>query len=312
MSKNILITGAAGYIGSILLEKLSQHYTVIGLDLRADDSRAAPIVQGDIRDPSVADLMLKHEITHVVHLASVIEASDDPARDYDIDVNGTKNIIESCLRAKVEHLCVASSGAAYGYHADNPEWLDEHDPVRGSDEFPYSKHKRIVEDMLAAYRQSHPELKQLILRPGTVLGANTHNLITNLFRMKRILAVQGSASPYVFIWDEDVVNIMEQGVSEEKTGIYNLAGDGALPIREIAALLHKPVLSIPPHVLKSALWIGKKLQVSRYGPEQLKFLQYRPVLSNRRLKEEFGYTPQKTSKECFLYYAENARKRGDL
>jgi UDP-glucose 4-epimerase len=35
------------------------------------------------------------------------------------------------------------------------------------------------------------------------------------------------------------------------------------------------------------------------------FLQYRPVLANRRLKEEFGYTPLKTSREAFVYYAES-------
>jgi hypothetical protein len=39
-----------------------------------------------------------------------------------------------------------------------------------------------------------------------------------------------------------------------------------------------------------------------YGPEQVVFLKYRPVLSNRKLKEEFGYTPLKTSEEVFRFY----------
>ena len=46
------------------------------------------------------------------------------------------------------------------------------------------------------------------------------------------------------------------------------------------------------------------MKLSRYGPEQVKFLQYRPVLDNQKLKNEFGHTPVKTSKEAFLYYAE--------
>jgi UDP-glucose 4-epimerase len=44
------------------------------------------------------------------------------------------------------------------------------------------------------------------------------------------------------------------------------------------------------------------LGLAQYGPEQVDFLRYRPVLSNRRLKEEFGYRPQKTSAEVFDFY----------
>lgn len=306
MTKRILITGAAGYIGAILLNTLSKDYDVVGLDLRADDEQSAPILQGDIRDPALVQILRKHKITHVVHLASVLESSGDPARDYDIDVNGTQNVIDACIAANVRHLTVTSSGASYGYHADNPDWMTEQTPLRGNDEFPYAKHKRIVEEMLAKYRASNPELQQLILRPGTVLGAHTENLITNLFKKKRILAIRGSATPFVFIWDKDVVNIILDGIIHDKTGIYNLAGDGALGIRDVAKILNKPTLEIPPVLLRAGLAIGKALRLTRYGPEQLKFLQYRPVLDNQALKDDFGYTPEKTSEETFRYYLEQS------
>lgn len=312
MVKRILITGAAGYLGSLLGEALMSKYTVIGTDIRKESTSLFPMIQQDIRDPALAELLRTHEITHVVHLASILEASSDPTRDFDIDVNGTQNVIDCCVAAGVQHLTVTSSGAAYGYHADNPAWLSEDDPLRGNDVFPYAKHKRLIEERLRHARTEHPELAQLVLRPGTVLGAATGNLITNLFRSKRILAIRGSDSPFVFIWDHDVVQILQQGIEHDRTGIYNLAGDGALPIDAIAALLDKKLLRLPASVLKAALWAGKKLGVGRYGPEQIKFLQYRPVLSNQRLKSEFGYTPEKTSQECFLYFLEHARQRGEL
>jgi UDP-glucose 4-epimerase len=47
------------------------------------------------------------------------------------------------------------------------------------------------------------------------------------------------------------------------------------------------------------LFIGQRLGISRYGPEQLDFLRYRPVLLNTALKTRFGYTPQKTSAQAF-------------
>lgn len=82
----------------------------------------------------------------------------------------------------------------------------------------------------------------------------------------------------------------------------NLAGDGALSMREIAAILKKPYLPLPVRLVKSTLWLLRKLRLSQYGPEQVNFLRYRPVLSNQKLKTEFGYVPRKNSQEVFEYY----------
>ena len=303
MTKRILITGAAGYIGHQLGNRLAEHYPVIGTDLRGRADVKFDIRVQDIREPSLADFLQAQQITHVVHLASILQASPDRARDYDIDVNGTRNVLECCIKAGVQHFTVTSSGAAYGYHADNPAWIDEQDALRGNTEFAYSDHKRLIEEMLAEYRQQHPQLQQLIFRPGTVLGTDTRNQITNLFMAPRILALKGSDSPFVFIWDQDVIGAMEMGIREDKTGIYNMAGDGALTMAEIAKRLNKPLLTLPVWLVKAGLqvakWRGKPT-----GPEQVNFLRYRPVLSNRRLKEEFGYPLAKTSAETFEYFVE--------
>ena len=104
-----------------------------------------------------------------------------PGFRYSVDVLGTKERFSSLRPADVLKLIYASSGAAYGYHVDNPDWLDEKDELRGNVEFAYSDHKRQVEEMLAGWRQEHPELEQLILRPGTILGSTTSNQITALF-----------------------------------------------------------------------------------------------------------------------------------
>ena len=311
MRRRILITGAAGYIGSQVARRLSQDHHVVGVDIRADDSAGFPFYEMDIRDPNLGRLLGEHHIQQVVHLAAVLEDSGDRARDFDIDVNGTRNVLDACVAAGVEQLVVASSGAAYGYHPDNPAWLDEDDALRGNPEFPYSDHKRQVETLLAEYRQTHPALKQLVLRPGTVLGANTRNLITRLFEKPRLVAVAGSPSPFVFIWDQDVVAIIQKGVLEGKAGRYNLAGDGALSIHELGRLLGKPVVSVPAGLIRAALWIGNRLGLTRYTPGQVNFLRYRPVLANRRLKEDFGYIPRKTSEQVFRFYIAGQQQRND-
>ncbi len=310
MTIRILITGAGGYVGKQLGESLCAHYYVRGVDLR-EVAADFPITAMDIRDRALGEFMREHRFTHVVHLAAVLEDSGDRARDFDIDVNGTANVLDACVQNGVKHLTVTSSGAAYGYHADNPQWLKETDALRGNVEFAYSDHKRQVEEMLARYRQQAPELAQLVLRVGTVLGANTRNLITNLFQRPRLLAVSGSHSPFVFIWDKDLLAIIEQGVRESVVGIFNVAGDGVMTMADIGAVLHKPVLTLPAWLIQAALAIGKSLGLTRYGPAQVKFLRYRPVLDNHKLKTQFAFTPQKTSAQTFDWYAQHAQQRGE-
>jgi UDP-glucose 4-epimerase len=222
--------------------------------------------------------------------------------EYSIDVLGTENILEACLKAGVRKLIVTSSGAAYGYHADSPGMLCENDPLRGNPEIAYPDHKRLVEEMLARYREKHPELDQLIFRVCTILGDSVANQITAIFERPLVMGVWGAATPFVFIWDQDVVACLRKGIYEDGVGIYNLAGDGVLSLAEIAARVGKPYIPLPAELIRGALYLLKPLGLSPYGPEQVDFLRYRPVLSNQKLKAEFGYTPELTTAEVFERY----------
>jgi len=308
----VLITGAAGYLGQETLQQLAQHREklrqLVATDIREVDwpQRTAGVeyVCADIRSAEMPALFKKYDVDVVVHLAAIVTPGRKSNREleYSIDVLGTENVLKACIAAEVKKIIVTSSGAAYGYYADNPDWLKENDPLRGNEKFAYSHHKRLVEEMLARYREQHPQLQQLIFRPGVVLGKNVNNQITALFEKNFVLGLRGAGSPFVFIWDQDVAACIVKGIFENKTGIYNLAGDGTLTIREIAAMLQKPFLPLPVSLVKSAFWLLRKLRLSQYGPEQVNFLRYRPVLANQKLKTEFGYTPQLTSKEVFEYY----------
>ncbi len=317
--RSVVITGAGGYIGRQVTGALARDrrsvQTIVAADVRApaQDERVPGVeyVTADIRTAQFSDVLKKYSADVVVHLAAVVTPGRKSDRDfeYSVDVLGTKNVLLSCVATGVSRLIYASSGAAYGYHADNPDWLDEKDPLRGNVEFAYSDHKRQVEEMLAQWRREHPELEQLIFRPGTILGRSTSNQITALFEKPYVLGLRGASTPFVFIWDEDVVSAILKGIHKGGSGIYNMAGDGALTLREIAAMMGKPYVQVPVWLVTAALWLLRRLRLTQYGPEQVNFLRYRPVLSNRRLKEEFGYTPRKTSREVFDYYLE-ARQSG--
>jgi len=315
----VLITGAAGYLGSQLLAALAADQAAVGRivavdvrDIPAD--RRLPGVEycrADVRSAELAELFRRTAPEVVVHLASIVTPGKHSNREfeYSVDVLGTENVLKACLAADVEKIIVTSSGAAYGYHPDNPAWITEDWPVRGNEAFAYAHHKRLVEEMLARWRAAHPELKQVVLRIGTILGETVRNQITDLFEKPRLIAVRGSDSPFVFIWDQDVAGSILHAISSDKTGIYNVAGDGALTITEIAARLGKRCVVLPAWLIAAALAVLKKFGLTHYGPEQVDFLRYRPVLDNRRLKQEFGYVPRKTSSEVFDFWRAS-RKAG--
>lgn len=306
----VLITGAAGYLGRLVLKELAQRGTrkVVALDLQRIPSADLPpgvcSVTADVRSVDFVALFKKHAVDTVVHLASIVERpkgmSSEAVRD--VDVGGTSRLLAACVAAEVEQCVVTSSGAAYGYHPDTPGWIQEDCALRGSGPFEYALNKRLVEEELARYREEHPELKQLVFRPGTVLGAGVRNQITNLFERRCVLGLRGVASPFVFVWDEDVAACIALGVEERREGIYNLAGDGVLTLRDIAAKTGKRYVAIPARAVRLGLSLLRRLGVSRYGPEQVAFLEHRPVLDNERLKRDFGYVPRLSSREVFELY----------
>ena len=149
----------------------------------------------------------------------------------------------------------------------------------------------------------------MVFRIGTILGPTVQNQITALWDGRRILAIRGSDSPFVFIWVDDVAGAMARAATDGPPGIYNVAGDGRLTVREIAARLGKPLLTVPPGVLAFALRVGRMLRLTVHGPEQVGFLRYRPVLANDALKHDFGFTPAKTSAEAFEAYLDDAPRR---
>jgi len=315
VTRSVLVTGAAGYLGGRLVASLAADPGPSLRRIVAVDVRPLPAIPGivgvvaDVRDPALADLCAVHRVEVVVHLAAVVtpEGRPDRARAWSIDVGGTRNVLEACVAAGVRKVIVSSSGAAYGYHADAPAWLEEDHPLRGNPEFAYADHKRQVEEMLAAWRRDHPELTQLVFRPGTILGRETRNQITALFDRPFVVGVAGAETPFVLVWDEDVVACLRRGIFTDAAGVYNLAGDGTLTLREMARRMGKPYLPVPAPLLRGVLAALGRVGLTRHGPEQVDFLRYRPVLANRRLKEEFGYVPAKTTSEVFDVFLEGRR-----
>lgn len=309
----ILITGAAGDIGSRLVKIFSARtdvdlYTtaLTELPFQANSTHAAFDVRSDLFLTWVEEI--KPDV--IIHLASIIQLPESMTTDqaHDIDVKATERLLETSVKIGVGKFVVTSSGAAYGYWKDNAQWLTEEMPVRGNDDYFYSSHKRQVEEIMAKYRKDYPQLKQVVLRPGTVLGPNFENPITNMFSKNIISGIAGSDSPFVIIWVDDLVEYLIEAAITDVEGVYNVAGDGTLSLKNIAKRLNKPYLPIPPRFLRFMLGLLKPLGLSQYGPEQVKFIEFRPVLANQKIKSVFNHQPGKTTAEAFESFLQETDK----
>ena len=112
---------------------------------------------------------------------------------------------------------------------------------------------------------------------------------------KGSLGCPGCGIPFVLIWDMDVVGALLKGIlDEDSTGVYNVAGDGILTMKEMARIMGKPYLALPPGLIKGALWVMKKLRATQHGPEQVTS----PAIQARSLQ-------QATERGVRVYSAKN-------
>lgn len=181
----ILVTGAAGFIGSHVVERLLERgQGVIGLDnlddfydpaikrrnlARALDASAFELVEGDIRDARVLD-SLPDDVSLIIHLAAragVRPSIEQPLLYQDVNVRGTQELLEYARRAEVRRFIFGSSSSVYGNAERVP--FSEDDPVDRPIS-PYAATKRAGELICHTYHHLFG-LGIVALRFFTVYGA---------------------------------------------------------------------------------------------------------------------------------------------
>src|SRR6266702_1832612 len=142
------ITGASGYIGTRMTRHLldaDPENRVLGFDVRepriADPRLAFQTL--DVRDRRLGAALAAQPIRSLLHFAFVLDPLYDEREMHDIDVNGTRNVLEAALAAGVPHVLATSSTTAYGALPDNPVPLTEEDPPRATPDFVYAHDKRL-------------------------------------------------------------------------------------------------------------------------------------------------------------------------
>jgi len=264
----VAVTGPTGEIGRALvgaLERSTQVADVLGMARRPFDPAAhgwkkVSYRQGDVLDPTaVADLVADADV--VVHLAFLIMGSSRETRA--VNLEGSRNVFQAAVAAKVKRLIYASSVAAYGFHSEKPQPLTEDVPARGTAGHYYSAQKAEVEAMLAEVLDG-TSTDAYVLRPCIVGGPDAPllidslpytqiserlpgpvlRLLDNVPILKPVLPDPGV--PFQLVHHDDVASAMRAAVLGRGTpGIYNLAASGELTVKDLARELGWYSIPVP-------------------------------------------------------------------
>jgi UDP-glucose 4-epimerase len=302
-----VITGGSGYIGGRLIDMLAQREDseVVNIDLRPP---AAPrprtrFVRMDIRDRGMRSFLESERPDALVHLAFVLNPIRDEHKMYDIDVNGTQNVLDGAAAAGISQLLVASSTTAYGAFPDNPVPLTEEHPVRGLPGYEYARDKTEIDRLCQLWAAQHPDRAMTIVRPTIVFGPNVDNYIVRFWSSSPFFPLLDGRDPdWQFVHEEDVVEAISRLLLEKRAGIFNLTADGTIKLSEAARLAGLKTRRMPTRVYRriaKAAW-ALHLPNVEAPPGQIDFLLYPWIASNEKVKAELGWTPRYTSRETFV------------
>jgi UDP-glucose 4-epimerase len=258
----LLVTGGAGYIGSIVaVQLLSRGHEVVVLDNLEQGHRdavptAARLVEADLRDSQSVRTALAEGFDAVLHfaaLALVGESVSHPERYYRTNVLGTLNLLEAMNEADVARLVFSSTCAVYGEPSEVP--IPETAVPRPVN--PYGASKLAVDNMIGAFCRAHG-LGAVSLRYFNVAGASnglgedhdpeTH-LIPNILRAvlgtNPYVEIYGTDYPtpdgtairdYIHIEDLSEAHVLALGAARPGEHlIYNLGNGSGFSVREVIA-----------------------------------------------------------------------------
>ncbi len=311
--KNIFITGVSGYFGSKLVSLFAQKDevgSIAGIDVKPPSytSKKLEFIQHDVRD-DMYPILSERGIDCAIHTAYILPPIHNKALMEDININGTKNFLDSCAKAGVSQLLCCSSTTAYGFHKDNPSILTEDSPLRGNDDFTYSKNKKELEVIYKEFKKTHPDVCLTIIRPSFVVGPGFDNPLARHLR-KKIVPLPQDTAPFQFIHEDDLVEIIYQLLSQKKEGAYNLAADGTMTFDEMLRILGNRPLKLPASVLypfNSIMWFLRIKFMSEFPGPALNMVRYPWIASNEKLKKELNYKFRYTTKEAFEDFARHVK-----
>jgi UDP-glucose 4-epimerase len=261
---NCLVTGAAGFIGSHLVEALLREgYHVVGFDnfsvgryanLESIDSNPNfKFVIGDVRSSSQLERLdcQFDYIFHLAALADIVPSIENPSEYMEVNVRGTTNVLQFARSCKVKKFLYAASSSCYGIADEIPT----PERARVSPEYPYALSKYLGE-LCALHWSKVYDIPTVSLRLFNVYGprartSGTYGAVFGVFLAQRLankpLTVVGDGTQTRdFTFVSDVVDAFivaaQSGINSE---VFNVGSGGTYSINHLVGLIGGPIINIP-------------------------------------------------------------------
>ena len=240
-----LIIGGSGFVGSFLIKEL-QDFNTVNLDKNPSPFYCENTVIGDIR--RIDEINLPNNTNTVILLAA--EHRDDVSPTslyYDVNVQGTKNVLQAMDNAGVKNIIFTSSVAIYGLNKNNPDEIHPEDPFNH-----YGKSKWQAELAIKEWYDNDPKGKSItIIRPTVIFGernrGNVYNLLKQISSGKFMMIGKGQNKKSM-AYVGNIVALIKDRLEKQKEGlhIFNYADKPDFSMSELVSVIEsKMKISIP-------------------------------------------------------------------
>lgn len=317
----ILVTGAAGYVGSHLINKLLEDekfadYEIVGIDnflvgnkenyeLIKKDKRVN-LMYGDVCDKDVAKFLKDVEIVyHLAAISGVVPCNKNPMLAFKVNVGGTLNLLEESIKNDVECFVYPSSAAVYG--EINGNLARENLPLNPLNN--YGAMKASCEALCRAYYNSYG-LKTVILRFTNIYGVGVYpkwrtvvtNFILRALRDEPLIIHGSGEQKRDFIHIDDVVEIYKL-ISPKASGIFNAGSGYTASVKELANIVAEIAKEKGIEVkIKFEGARESKERTFAYDVSRIKSLGFEPKYDIRKGVEKTFNDVERILKEGFKEY----------
>ena len=278
---SVAIIGGSGFVGSSLISILNKEST-INIDKQKSPFYNDITTLCDIRDKK--NLNFPREVNSIVLLAA--EHRDDVSPKnlyYDVNVQGTKNVLEAMDKAGIKNIIFTSSVAIYGLNKENPNEDHFQDPFNH-----YGKSKWKAEEVIKEWFDKKPEGKSVtIIRPTVIFGernrGNVYNLLKQIVFGKFLMIGRGDnkkSMAYVGNLNAFIKNRLE--AVKQGYNVFNYVDKPDFSMNELTSVIeNKMKISISKQ--RIPLWLG---MLGGYGFDILAFLTRKKLsISSVRVKK---------------------------
>jgi UDP-glucose 4-epimerase len=288
----ILVTGLGTFWGSRLaqeLEQLDGVETIVGLD--SNEPRLplerTEFVRADSNYSILERIVRATKVDTILHTHLVVDSTEISGRAlHEINVIGTMNLLAAAGAAgsPVRKVIVKSSTLMYGANYKDPYFFRETQPRTRP---PRTRVERSLLDAAAFVRDfaiDNPHMTVTKLRFSNVLGDDINTTFSHALRLPVVPEIFGFDPRLQFTHEDDVTGALLHATLNDVPGIYNIAGDGAMPWSEVCTIVGKRRIALPPLLTAWAAEPLRMLRIVDLPPEVLSLLRYGRGVDNSPFK----------------------------